>query len=92
VQRCRDEINAILQDDETKEELECPAGVVGRIIGRGGETIRALQSASQASRLKGGGGSEAAACAAVVLLHGRRPAVCGCLNLSSAWQLVPSQR
>ena len=45
--RCRAEIATILQDEETKEELDCPAGIVGRIIGRGGETIRALQSASQ---------------------------------------------
>ena len=47
VQRCKSEIQAILNDDESTEELECPAGIVGRIIGRGGETIRALQSASQ---------------------------------------------
>jgi len=47
VTRCKAEIQSILSDEETKEELECPAGIVGRIIGRGGETIRALQSASQ---------------------------------------------
>ena len=28
--------------------VECPPGIVGRVIGRGGETIRALQQASQA--------------------------------------------
>lgn len=37
----------IIHDEEVKEEIDCPAGIVGRIIGRGGETIRALQSASQ---------------------------------------------
>lgn len=47
VARCKSEIQSILSDEETKEEMECPAGIVGRIIGRGGETIRALQSASQ---------------------------------------------
>ena len=34
--------------------MECPAGIVGRIIGRGGETIRALQSASQVRGRAGG--------------------------------------
>lgn len=47
VARCKAEIQSCLHDEETSEELECPAGIVGRIIGRGGETIRALQSASQ---------------------------------------------
>ena len=37
-----------LDADETSQVLECPPGIVGRIIGRGGETIRALQSASEA--------------------------------------------
>ena len=49
--RCRAEINAILNDEEASETLECPAQVVGRIIGRGGETIRALQAASQVRRV-----------------------------------------
>ena len=44
--RCRAEVAALLTDEEAKDELDCPAGIVGRIIGRGGETIRALQSAS----------------------------------------------
>ena len=34
--------------EETSKTLECPAHMVGRIIGRGGETIRALQAASEA--------------------------------------------
>lgn len=33
---------------ESSQIIECPPSVVGRIIGRGGETIRALQSASEA--------------------------------------------
>ena len=33
---------------EAQNTVECPQGIVGRIIGRGGETIRALQQASQA--------------------------------------------
>lgn len=33
---------------ESERTLECPAGIVGRIIGRGGETIRSLQSGSGA--------------------------------------------
>ena len=41
-------------DEETTETMECPAGIVGRIIGRGGETIRALQSASQVRGRAGG--------------------------------------
>lgn len=28
------------QEGETEEKIPCPAGIVGRIIGRGGETIR----------------------------------------------------
>lgn len=31
-----------------KETVNCPPGIVGRVIGRGGETIRALQTASGA--------------------------------------------
>lgn len=58
VAKCKAEINSILMDEESKEELDCPAGIVGRIIGRGGETIRALQSASQVGVAPGraGGG------------------------------------
>ncbi|KXZ45354.1 hypothetical protein GPECTOR_55g260 [Gonium pectorale] len=33
---------------EVQKTLECPAGIVGRVIGRGGETIRSLQQASGA--------------------------------------------
>lgn len=33
---------------EVSKQVECPPGIVGRIIGRGGETIRALQQASMA--------------------------------------------
>ncbi|GLC41028.1 hypothetical protein PLESTF_001072600 [Pleodorina starrii] len=33
---------------EAQETLECPPGIVGRVIGRGGETIRTLQQASGA--------------------------------------------
>ncbi len=33
---------------ESSKSVECPPGIVGRIIGRGGETIRALQQASMA--------------------------------------------
>lgn len=39
--------NPSLPGDVTKT-VECPAGIVGRIIGRAGETIRSLQSASSA--------------------------------------------
>ena len=35
-------------DSSSQNIVECPPSIVGRIIGRGGETIRALQSASQA--------------------------------------------
>jgi far upstream element-binding protein len=28
------------QEGETEDKIPCPAGIVGRIIGRGGETIR----------------------------------------------------
>lgn len=33
---------------DTSRSIECPQGIVGRIIGRGGETIRSLQQASNA--------------------------------------------
>ena len=33
---------------DVTRSLECPPGIVGRIIGRGGETIRSLQQASGA--------------------------------------------
>ncbi|KAL6771793.1 CRB1 [Auxenochlorella protothecoides x Auxenochlorella symbiontica] len=48
VDRCRREVEGLTGEEEVQETMECPAGIVGRIIGRGGETIRALQSASQA--------------------------------------------
>ncbi len=45
-------IQQVVSDDspqgEVQRSVECPPGIVGRIIGRGGETIRALQQASQA--------------------------------------------
>lgn len=34
---------------EASETLDCPPGLVGRIIGRGGETIKGLQAASGAT-------------------------------------------
>uniref|UniRef100_A0A061RZW2 Far upstream element-binding protein n=1 Tax=Tetraselmis sp. GSL018 TaxID=582737 RepID=A0A061RZW2_9CHLO len=33
---------------EVKQTVNCPPGIVGRVIGRGGETIRALQTSSGA--------------------------------------------
>ena len=36
------------QEGETEERVPCPAGIVGRVIGRGGETIRSLQQGSGA--------------------------------------------
>ena len=48
VAKAKSDILALMADEETSITTECPAAVVGRIIGRGGETIRALQSASQA--------------------------------------------
>ena len=42
----------VISDDnpqgEVTQVVECPPGIVGRVIGSGGETIRALQQASQA--------------------------------------------
>lgn len=46
--KCKADIMALIADEDTTITMECPAVVVGRIIGRGGETIRALQNASQA--------------------------------------------
>ena len=44
------QIEQIVADESTDHSrtVDCPQGIVGRIIGRGGETIRALQQASQA--------------------------------------------
>lgn len=47
VSRARAEIKTCLSPD-TQETVECPQGIVGRIIGRQGETIKALQVASEA--------------------------------------------
>eukprot|EP00884_Botryococcus_braunii_P023070 jgi/Botrbrau1/9447/Bobra.0252s0069.2 len=51
----RAQIDKIVNSDEpvagigeVSKSVECPPGIVGRIIGRGGETIRALQQASMA--------------------------------------------
>lgn len=49
VQRAKAAIMALeTTTEENQRIVECPPNVVGRIIGRGGETIRALQSASEA--------------------------------------------
>jgi far upstream element-binding protein len=47
VQTAKDAVMA-LDVEEAQRIVECPPNLVGRIIGRGGETIRALQSASEA--------------------------------------------
>lgn len=54
VEHAKRQVEQIVSTDEAggaggaQESVECPQGIVGRIIGRGGETIRALQQASQA--------------------------------------------
>ena len=50
IDKAKREIDMLCADDgaDHTEEVQCPQGIVGRIIGRGGETIRALQQASQA--------------------------------------------
>ncbi|KAK9917735.1 hypothetical protein WJX75_007636 [Coccomyxa subellipsoidea] len=53
VQAARQQVEQIVSMDDSgaggaSQSVECPQGIVGRIIGRGGETIRALQQASQA--------------------------------------------
>lgn len=50
IENCKRQIEAIVADESTDHSrtVECPQGIVGRVIGRGGETIRALQQASQA--------------------------------------------
>ena len=46
VAKAKDSIKQLLeealapQEGEVEEKIPCPAGIVGRIIGRGGETIR----------------------------------------------------
>jgi far upstream element-binding protein len=46
VAKAKDSIKQLLeealspQEGEMEEKIPCPAGIVGRIIGRGGETIR----------------------------------------------------
>ncbi|KAK9814912.1 hypothetical protein WJX73_001792 [Symbiochloris irregularis] len=50
IDNCKRQVEQIVADETTDHSrtVECPQGIVGRIIGRGGETIRALQQASQA--------------------------------------------
>lgn len=54
VEAAKKQVEQIVSMDEgggaggASQSVECPQGIVGRIIGRGGETIRALQQASQA--------------------------------------------
>ncbi|EIE27476.1 hypothetical protein COCSUDRAFT_64249 [Coccomyxa subellipsoidea C-169] len=53
VQAAKQQVEQIVSMDDSgaggaSQSVECPQGIVGRIIGRGGETIRALQQASQA--------------------------------------------
>lgn len=68
---------------ETSRMISCPPGIVGRVIGRGGETIRSLQSGSGAhilvDQVRGGagGGGGAGAQKAAGLRWSRRVARCG---------------
>ena len=52
VEAAKAQVMAVVTGDdrggEAQSTVDCPQGIVGRIIGRGGETIRALQQASQA--------------------------------------------
>eukprot|EP00878_Enallax_costatus_P002253 GHUV01002426.1.p1 GENE.GHUV01002426.1~~GHUV01002426.1.p1 ORF type:complete len:574 (+),score=218.02 GHUV01002426.1:84-1805(+) len=53
VAKCKDAIKQMLEEavapqGETEEKVTCPPGIVGRVIGRGGETIRSLQQGSGA--------------------------------------------
>jgi KH domain len=54
VQQAVTQINGLISEasgpsaGDMSENVECPPGIVGRIIGRGGETIRGLQQASGA--------------------------------------------
>jgi far upstream element-binding protein len=55
IAEAKSQIDKIVNSDEpvagigeVSKQVECPPGIVGRIIGRGGETIRALQQASMA--------------------------------------------
>lgn len=55
INTCRDAIRTTLESDppgpaegEVQEVVKCAPGLVGRIIGRGGETIKMLQTASAA--------------------------------------------
>ena len=54
VQAAVDGINSLMAADavpgsvEVVDTVDCPASMVGRIIGRGGETIRSLEKASRA--------------------------------------------
>mmetsp|Transcript_27117 Transcript_27117/g.37424 ORF Transcript_27117/g.37424 Transcript_27117/m.37424 type:complete len:503 (+) Transcript_27117:130-1638(+) len=41
--------NIVANPPEASETIDCPAGLVGRIIGRGGETIKGLQAACGAT-------------------------------------------
>jgi len=55
ISKAKDLINRVLDSDsggiipgEITEMVDCPQGIVGRVIGRHGETIRSLQAASGA--------------------------------------------
>lgn len=42
------------QEGEVEDKITCPAGIVGRIIGRGGETIRSAAAVLATERVFGG--------------------------------------
>lgn len=53
VEKAKESIHQVLETEgpaegEVNKMIPCPPGIVGRIIGRGGETIRSLQQASGA--------------------------------------------
>lgn len=52
---CLKEVERVMSDEpmagDTSKTLDCPQGIVGRIIGRGGETIRHVQHLASSNYL-----------------------------------------
>jgi hypothetical protein len=89
VARAKESIKQLLeealapQEGEVEERITCPPGIVGRIIGRGGETIRCVCVCVGVSAgfLLGAGGGAGERCACACAISTNKRTQCGELSV-----------
>ena len=90
VEVCKGLVNDVLNSEtgslpsggvESTRQVQCPPGIVGRIIGRGGETIRSLQSGSGAHILVDQVGCVVFVCVCVCVCVCVHACACACMRV-----------